>query len=58
MRCYPSSAWYMGQLVSKKISGWEPMKSRMAEMNQGSVVMLLIGIVEIIGVVGIWLPAT
>ncbi|MBO0934325.1 DoxX family protein [Fibrella aquatilis] len=42
----------------QKISGREPMKSRMAEMNQGGVVRLLIGIAEIVGVIGIWLPAT
>ncbi|MBO0936626.1 DoxX family protein [Fibrella sp. HMF5335] len=42
----------------QKVSGREPMKSRMAEMNQGGVVMLLIGMAEIAGVIGIWLPAT
>ena len=47
-----------GSAGFQKIRGREPMKSRMAEMNQGGVVMLLIGIVEIMGVVGIWLPAT
>jgi DoxX-like family len=38
-----------------KIRGKEPMKSRMEEMNQGGKIMLTIGILEILGVVGIWI---
>jgi uncharacterized membrane protein YphA (DoxX/SURF4 family) len=41
-----------------KIRGQEPMKSRMEEMNHGGFVMLLIGILEILGVIGLWIPAT
>jgi DoxX-like family len=38
-----------------KIRGKEPMKSRMEEMNQGGSIMLTIGILEILGVIGIWI---
>jgi uncharacterized membrane protein len=39
-----------------KIRGKEPMKSRMEEMNQGGKIALTIGILEILGVIGIWIP--
>jgi uncharacterized membrane protein len=42
----------------QKVIGKEPMKSRMAEMNHGGIVMTLIGVVEIIGVVALWFPIT
>jgi DoxX-like family len=38
-----------------KIRGKEPMKSRMQETNQGGWIMLTIGILEIVGVIGIWI---
>ncbi len=41
-----------------KVRGQEPMKSRMEEMNNGGYVRIAIGVLEIIGVIGIWLPAT
>jgi hypothetical protein len=42
----------------QKVRGKEPMKSRMDEMNHGGIVMKLIGIVELLGVIGLWFSAT
>lgn len=39
----------------QKLIGKEPMKSRMEEMNNGGIVMRTIGILEIIGVFGLWI---
>jgi uncharacterized membrane protein YphA (DoxX/SURF4 family) len=41
-----------------KIRGQEPMKSRMEEMNHGGFLMLLIGVLEVLGVIGLWIPVT
>ncbi len=40
----------------QKVRGKEPMKSRMEEMNHGGKIMLAIGILELIGVVALWIP--
>ncbi|WP_430908398.1 DoxX family protein [Maribacter sp. 2-571] len=39
---------------TQKLIGMEPMKSRMEEMNNGGVVMRMIGVLEITGVIGLW----
>jgi putative oxidoreductase len=41
-----------------KVLGQEPMKSRMDEMNHGGYVRVVIGLLEILGVIAIWLPDT
>ena len=41
-----------------KVRGQEPMKSRMDEMNHGGYVRIVIGLLEIVGIMGIWFPAT
>ncbi len=41
----------------QKLTAKEPMKTRMEEMNNGGAVMRIIGFLEIIGVVALWLPS-
>lgn len=42
---------------AQKLIGKEPMKSRMQEMNNGGIIMRIIGILEIFGVFGLWIAS-